>query len=82
MALPVNNSSLLNELRSTLSKINTQIEVIEAGFKKDKEQGIYLPDVTIYQLKNNDGYHILENMLLAKSNCLQGIAALQAPVKR
>lgn len=82
MSLPINNSSLLEELRSTLSRINSQIKAIEIGFKQDKEQGIYLPDVTIYQIKNSDGTHILVPLLLAKSNCLRAISTIQAPVKR
>lgn len=82
MPLPVNPSSLTNELRTTLSQINLQIDAVHADFQQAKERGIYLPDVTIYQLKNRDGTHILAPLLLAKSQCLQAIANLQAPVKR
>lgn len=82
MALSSNVSSLHSELRSTLYRINAQIDAIEKEFKKDKEEGIYLPDVSIYQLKNRDGVHVLAPLLLAKSECLFAIATLQAPVKR
>lgn len=82
MALPINTTSLLNELRSTLARINMQIEAAEEDFKSAQAKGVFLPDVTIYQLKNNDGSHILTSLLQAKSNCLLAISNLQRPVAK
>lgn len=83
MPMPVNTSSLLNELRSTLHHINAQIEAVHDDFNASQEAGVnYQPEVTIYQLKNSDGNHVLTPLLLAKANCLNAIATLQAPVKR
>lgn len=82
MPMPVNSSSLLNELRSALSQINTQIETVKAHFLADREKGIFLPGTTVFDIKDSSGGYILTPLLLAKANCLNAIATLQAPVKR
>lgn len=78
MSLPINTSSLVDELRSTLVDINKQIEAA----KRDVaiQQPVHespIPDL-VYRMKNRDGTYVLTPLLVARANCLAAIANLQA----
>jgi hypothetical protein len=78
MALPVNNTSLINEMRTTLAQINQQIEQATRDTEKYIQGLPYPSETTIFMIKRSDGQYILTELLCAKAQLLNGIANLQA----
>lgn len=79
MSLPINTSSLVDELRSTLVEINKQIDAAKRDsyfeYRPINEEP---PADLVYRMKNRDGSYVLTPLLVARANCLAAIANLQA----
>lgn len=78
MPLPINTSSLVDEMRQNLAEINAQIQVIredaQDAINRNQHPGANNP----YELKYTNGHYILTDLLVARSSLLAGIANLQA----
>ena len=77
MSLPINTSSLVMELRSTLTEIDRQIEAAKRSIRQSLPVQIEPSEAMYYGAKYPDGKFILADLLVAKSQCLSAIANLK-----
>lgn len=82
MALPVNTTALVNELRATLNEIEEQIKHIKNDIKNEYPEDVREKINVWYWTYRPNGKPVLEELLIAKAQCLSAIASLQAPKKR
>jgi hypothetical protein len=82
MSLPVNNTALVNELRTTLAQIEKQIEAIQKDRWMRMPVHIKPSEDGIYRIQDKNGGYLMTPLLAAKAQCLSAIAALQAPQGR
>lgn len=77
MPLPINTSSLVDEMRQNLAEINAQIQTIKDGIHDKMERNQIFVE-TAYQAVYADGHYMLADLLVAKASLLAAIANLQA----
>ena len=72
LVVTVANKVLLQqELRVLVSQINVQIKAVEKALERDN------PGESPYACRYSDGHFIMPELLLAKAQALNGIAALE-----
>ncbi len=74
------DTALYDELSFTLNQINRQIEAIE----RDVEISIapHMAPNAAFRQRHRDGKYVLADVLLAKSQCLNGMAIIKASQKK
>lgn len=60
--------SLHNELSNTLLNINNQINTVMSEAREKQ--------IDVHQMKYSDGKHVLIDLLMAKAQCLNGMAIM------
>lgn len=82
MPLPINQSSLVNELRSNLAEIEMQIKHIKNDIAREYPED-QQPKINVwYWTRYTNGQYVLTDLLVAKAHILSSIANLQAGQKR
>ena len=76
MTLPINPSSLIMELRATLTELDRQIEAVKDNFERTRQHHV-VDGVSVYDAVDSSGKYILAELLIAKSQLLSSIASLQ-----
>ena len=78
MPLPINTTSLVNELRVALGEIDMQIKHIKNDIAREYPED-QQPKINVwYWTYRPDGKPVLEELLIARANLLSSIANLQA----
>lgn len=72
------SNSLYDMLKDTLVGINSQLAATVEDLEKKIADLPYPDEVTVYRIKNHDGRFVLTDLLVAKANVLQAMAALKA----
>lgn len=72
------NDGLYTTLNSTLHEIDKQIEEIKKSVLSSLPVHEKPDPSAVYKHRYSDGHPVLESMLLAKAECLHGMAALKA----
>lgn len=78
MALPVNTTSLVNELRSSLNEIDLQIKHIKNDIAQSYPEEQHIKLNVWYWTYGSNGKPVLHDLLVARANILAAIANLQA----
>lgn len=82
MALPINTTSLFDELRRHLIEIDKQIEAIKTDVRHSQPVHQAPDENLVYRTKTRDGKHVLTDLLSAKASVLAAITSLQTGNKR
>lgn len=73
-----NTSTLYSELNKALVENEKQIGAITKDLEKRIEALPYPGEVSVYEMKNREGKHIMVDLLVARAQILNGMASLKA----
>lgn len=82
MPLPINNASLVGELRTSLSEIDLQIKHVKNDIARQYPEEEREKINVWYWTYDTSGKPVLHDLLIARAYLLSAIANLQAAQKR